>query len=204
MKYLKHSSKMKNILPTLALSLALASCTDTCLDSGSGQGNQADPTAQAHHLSTSQVLLCLLGTTADVDSLPDDWATTNFQAEPTLGIASSEANPYERLVVVPNATEACRLYKAMTSSPFTGEAQSSTWTRDSIGTLTFNVENQTDLYATLDVDVKQLPHLRQLRFVPQSVLGQNAETNYYTVGDVILQQNPDEAPTYYMCVCAPP
>ncbi len=189
-------------LAALALSLGLsfASCTDNCLDAngGKGDGKDSEVTDKAHQ--ARQTLLCLLGMTADVDSLPDNW-NNGYTAEPTIGQEASEGNPYVRLVATSSVEDACRYYQFMTSQQSDGTLTSDTWTNDSIGTLKFTAENQTDLYATVDVDVKQLPHLTQIRFVPASALGNNdGEGYWYSPGDIILQELPGEEPTYWMCV----
>ncbi len=179
------------------MGLTFASCTDNCFDRGSEDGKDSEVTNKTYE--TRQSLLCLLGMTADVDSLPDNW-NNGYTAEPTIGQEASEGNPYVRLVATSSVEDACRYYQFMTSQKSDGTLTSDIWTHDDIGTLKFTAENQTDLYATVDVDVKQLPHLTQIRFVPATALGDNAKSYWYMPGDIIKQENPNEEPTYWMCV----
>ena len=86
----------------------------------------------------------------------------------------------------------------MISGNVTGTVKDDTWTKDGIGTLTFTVKNQPDVTATVDVNVQQLPHLRQIRFVPPSVVGDNANfKSYYHFGDVVKLKTDG---SYWICV----
>ncbi len=183
----------------LALGMSFSSCNDSCVDTNGGKDNNTDSEQTDKEYQTRQELLCLLGMTADVDSLPDNW-NSGFTSEPTIGQEASEGDPYVRLVATSSVADACRYYQFMTSQKSDGSLTTDTWTRDGIGTLKFTAENQSNLYATVDVDVKQLPHLTQIRFVPASALGNNDASYWYSPGDIIKQENPGEEPTYWMCV----
>ena len=190
-------------LPTLILgaSLQFAACKDNELDGN----NNPNPSEQQinEQWQRHQSLLSLLSMTADLDSLPTGWEADTYTAEPTLGEPLDASQPYVRTVPTTSAEEADRIYRSMTGQNVDGTAKSSTWTQEGIGSLSLKVLNQQDLYATIDVSVKQLPHLTQLRFVPASAVGTNLapkDDPYYHVGDVILQTKPGETPTYWVCV----
>lgn len=139
---------------------------------------------------------------ADLDSLPSNWDATNFVATPTIGQAD-ESNPSIRYVVASDVKEANRIYKSLIAGSATDEVSNDTWTKEGIGTLKFNVKNESMLYATLDVDVQQLPTLSQIQFVPASALGNNASSSkevYYRPGDVVVQQLSNGKSIYWVCV----
>ncbi len=184
------------------LSFGLASCSDNDLDASGGKGTDGIETAE--QAEKHDALLRLLSAVADADSLPDNWNADGFTMEPTIGVAESEGNKFVRLVSTRNAEEADREFRCMIGDAITGKATDSEWTKEGIGTLKFKVQNQSDLYATIDVDVKQLPHLTQIRFVPASALGNNSwyskvKSAYYQFGDIVSQKV-DGEDIYWVCV----
>ncbi len=188
----------------LALSTSLTSCSDNDLDSNGGNNNEGKETAQVEY-EKHEALTCLLGMVAELDSLPSNWNDENYSEEPTLGIVANASEPYVRYVATNNAEEANRQFCSMTASNFSGVATNQTWTKEGIGTMNFKVLNQTDCYATVDVNIKQLPHLQQIRFVPSTAIGENSSSwiapkgTYYSFGDVV-KQTIDGVETYWVCV----
>ncbi len=202
--------KTRQTLPTLVLSLglglglSLTSCSDNDLDNNGGNngGNNTELTDLEWQKEMS--LERLLGALASVDSLPDNWNSTNFTVnEPTIGSPANDATPYSvRLVATPNVEEAYREYCGYVGKSDSGSATTDTWQMDGIGSITFTPNNQSDLYATLKVNVQQLPTLQEIRFVPASVIGNNSGNNaqaYYSFGDIIKQGDDNDA-TYWVCV----
>lgn len=207
----KVAKMKKNIFAMLALSLGLGmsftSCSDTDLDSSNGGSNGEDTEVTDAEFQKKMKLNCLLGAVAGVDSLPNNWNNGNYRVsidENTIGYAESDANPGVRLVPTSSASEAYRKFVNMTASSNSGETpQSEEWKYDGIGTMTFKQVNASDLYATVDVNIEQMPNLTQIKFVPASATGHNASfsgTPYYQFGDVVLQTKDGEEPTYWVCV----
>lgn len=191
----------------MAFGLCLTSCSDNDLaDNTGGSDNGNDPTVSI--LTEKQAkkyyaLQCLLGMTAELDSLPQNWDDNAFTVEPTLGSVADASQPYVRYVATTSAEEANRTFRAMTSTKVEAKATNDTWQLDGVGSMNFNVLNQTDCYATIDLNVQQLPHLTQLRFVPASAIGNNVaptDKPFYHVGDVIRQQADDGKETFWVCV----
>lgn len=70
-----------------------------------------------------------------------------------------------------------------------------------LGGVVFNVLDQSDVTATLDINIKQQPHLTQIRFVPASALGTNTNIGgepYYTFGDIVKLTEGDNT-SYWIC-----
>ncbi len=151
-----------------------------------------------------EALSRLLGALASVDSLPNNWNSSSYVVTtPTVGTEGDASNPHVRYVIVPNAAEADRTYCSYVGATSTGSASNHEWSVDGIGTIKFEVNNQTDLYATMKLNVKQLPTLEEVRFVPASAIGENGllepAGTYYQFGDVI-KQTKNGKETYWVCV----
>ncbi len=192
-------SKTLLALLGLALTLGITSCKDNDLSDGTNGDNPSGQVTEQNY-QKYEALQTLLGVVANVDSLPQNWDTKDYAEEPTIGTVKDASNPYVRYVVTSSAVEADREFRSMISQGTDGTAKSSTWKQDGVGSLDFKVLNQTDCYATLDVNVQQLPHLTQLRFVPASVIGENKIIKpYYQFGDVI-KQTVGTKTVYWVCV----
>ncbi len=203
-------TKISFLLAIIALSFSfsLMSCSDNDLDTTGGNGS--DTTVDEAKVQKYEALSCLLAAVADVDSLPSNWDDANYAVQPTIGTVNDEANPHVRYVSTTSLEEADRIYRSLLSKDVTGSVSNDSWQMDGIGSMKFEVNNQADLYATLKVNVQQLPTLEEVRFIPASALGQNGFSIfkpagcYYSLGDVICQmvQNSDGSvlPTFYVCV----
>ena len=128
-----------------------------------------------------------------IDELPDNWESTTFT--PAEGVAVSEAESDIRNVVSTGADQAKSYFLSIV--PDEG-LDGDTWSHEGVGTLTFQAVNKDNCYAVIDVNLVQMPGLKQLRFVPESVVGENKwqGTPYYGVGDVIK----DKKGIYWICV----
>ena len=129
-----------------------------------------------------------------IDELPDNWESTTFT--PAEGVAVSEAENDVRNVVSTGADQAKSYFLSIV--PDEG-LNGDTWSHEGVGTLTFQAVNKDNCYAVIDVDLVQMPGLKQLRFVPEAVVGENSFSGepYYRVGDVIKDTKKD---IYWICV----
>ena len=181
-----------------ALAFGAGLTFSSCKDDVTSNGGLTPEEQMDKGSERAEALLSVLSMTAGVDSLPNDWYKADYTVEPTVGEAHDSSNPYVRYVAVSSIEEADEAYKSMISGNVTGTVKDDTWTKDGIGTLSFTVQNQPDVTATVDVNVQQLPHLRQIRFVPPSVVGDNANfKSYYHFGDVVKLKTDG---SYWICV----
>lgn len=181
------------------MSLSFAACSDD--DDENSEAQQEQTIAGDPYLKTGEKgseLLRLVSQLADVDSLPDDWRTTEF--EPTEGKILDASQPFVRSVPVMNMAEARDLFRSYIGQNFDEKLPVVEWKVEDVGSLTFKTVGQADCLATVDVRVKQMPHLEQLRFVPLTAMGDNAMkyTPYYRIGDVVK----DKDGCYWICVRA--
>ncbi len=207
--------KTKHLFSLLALGLGLALSLGSCKDNdlADGGSNGGDGTEQNEALAQKyQALQTLLGSLASVDSLPSNWNSDTYTVSPTIGLVKDEAEPHVRYVVTTSQAEADRLYRSYLSKDVTGTPTDDSWQMPGIGSLQFHLENSDNLYATLRVNVKQLPALEEIRFVSEDYLGSNGmiapSGTYYSFGDVVFQDvtGVDEqghkvsTPTFWVCV----
>ena len=194
--------KKQSILWMLALAFGAGMMLSSCKDNVYEGDKPLTPEEEATEKATEkgEALLSILNYTAGLDSLPDGWYQNGYTVEPTVGTIENEADPYVRYVSANSALSAYVTYKSMISGDVTGEAKDDSWSLDGIGKLKFTVSDQPDVYATVDVDVQQLPHLRQIRFVSPSALGENSNwftgDPFYNFGDVVKDANG----AYWICV----
>lgn len=185
----------------LGLSMSVTSCKDDDDDETEVDGQTEEPIDGDPYAKTSQPATDLLGVMsqlADVDSLPDNWRDATF--EPTEGQVLDASTPFVRTVAVMDMTEARDLFRAFTGENHDETATTLTWKNDAVGTMTFKALNQHDCVATIDMELKQMPHLSQLRLVPTSALNDNKlkYDPYYHIGDVVK----DRDGRYWICVRA--
>ena len=181
-----------------ALAFGAGLTFSSCKDDVTSNGGLTPEEQMDKGSERAEALLSVLSMTAGVDSLPNDWYKADYTVEPTVGKVIDSSNPYVRYVAVNSIEEADKEYKSMFSGDVTGTVKDDTWTKDGIGTLTFTVKNQPDVTATVDVNVQQLPHLTQIRFVPPSVIGENSNfKSYYHFGDVVRLKADN---SYWICV----
>ena len=191
--------KKSIVLCLLALVFGAGMMLSSCKDNENASDVTPDEEVLEKGSEKGEALLSILSMAAGLDSLPDNWYKNTYTVEPIVGFVKDEANPYVRYVAVNDAEEAYAAYKSMVSEDLTGNAKTEQWSMGGIGTLKFNVGTQADVYATVDVDVQQLPHLKEIRFIPASAMGDNSSlfsgTPFYQFGDIVK----DKQGAYWIC-----
>ena len=191
-----HAARLIGMLCILMLSGLSMSCSD---DDDDKEGRTPEEIAQDPYEKESEAadaLYRLVSQLSVCDSLPDDWKTATF--EPRLGQVLDESQPRVRTITVANAAEAITRYNSLTGKDLPETATGDTYKVDGVGTLTLNVGG-IDAVATIDVNVKQMPQLAQLRMVNASDIGENGTfigEPYYHFGDVVR----DKDDCYWICV----
>ena len=128
-----------------------------------------------------------------IDELPDNWESANYA--PAEGVPVDEANADVRNVISTGADQAKSYFLSIV--PDEG-LNGDTWSHEGVGSLSYRAVKEDNCYAVIDVNLVQMPGLKQLRFVPESVVGDNTwqGTPYYAVGDVVK----DKKGIYWICV----
>ena len=185
----------------LGLSMNFASCSSDDDDDKPNEEPEETDNSDPYGKNSKEGIACfnLLSQLAGVtNDLPDNWksgATFN----PIAGIVMDESQPFVRSVVVDDVAAAAEYYNELTDKTISATATKDTWTMEDVGTLAYTATNKSDCFATIDVNVKQLPKLTQLRLIPQSALNNNAAFEgepYYCYGDVVK----DRGGSHWICV----
>lgn len=181
----------------MVLAFAIAPCLISCSDDDSDEGNSAGIIEMEDMTAEELEMDHFLGIVAEVYDLPEDWRSETF--EPVYGVVLDEAAPYVRYVEVEDAEEAYDEYCDLIHFSLFDDDSNSL----SVGNirLVYTPLQQSDVFATVDVDIPQMPHLTQIRFVPPSAMPENGKATvetpgYYFIGDVIM----DRAGCYWTCI----
>lgn len=183
-----------------SFALSFSSCKDS--ENAGDDPNSPEHIAQSKQTDAAQALLSILSFTSEIDSLPDNWELHSDVIDPTVGIVKDAATPFVRYIPVLNKEEAIDKYNSFADEKISKDATSASWNIEGVGSLNFQVLDQPDVFATLDVNIWKQPHLTQIRFVPASSLGDNATFEgkpYYNFGDVVSLQEGRNT-SYWICV----
>ena len=181
--------------------LTFSSCKDS--ESASTTPVTPEEIAQSKESDEAQALLSFLSFTSELDSLPDNWFSSSYTEEPTIGTVKDAATPFVRYIAVSSKEEAINKYKSFAANGIADNATSASTTIEGVGSYNFQLLDQSDVFATLDVNIKQQPHLTQIRFVPPGTLGNNATFEgepYYNFGDVVALKEGGNNISYWICV----
>lgn len=178
--------------------LALGSTTFTaCSDDEHEAGGPG--IADVEVIEDTYATACnVYGMLAEESELPANWASQQYK--PTVGHVLNEATPYVRSYVTFDLSDARTFFAALTSQLEADVHDDATWSDPALGSLSFHAVRQPDCIATIDVDLKQMPELTQIRFVPLASLGINAGSKpepYYSFGDIVKR---DKDGTMWFCI----
>ena len=193
----KNMFKLQHIFFALLVAVAMVSCSEKELPTPQPQEPEleftqeelAEMAAVDRFAAANSVYRAL----ALLNELPDNWESATYT--PAEGVAVDEANSDIRNVISTGAEQAKQYFLSIV--PDLG-LDGDTWSHEGVGTLTFKAVNEDNCYAVIDVNLVQMPGLKQLRFVPESVVGENKwqGTPYYGVGDIVK----DKKGIYWICV----
>jgi len=187
---------MKKYLLLIAL---LAGCNFAFTSCSDDDDNTDEIDTEAEFSEEAMAAYCALNELCDIDELPSNWQT--YTAEPTYGYTVDASNPYVRTVYIDDIMEAEDCFRSLGGTIEHGQANA-TFTAGSISYV-YTAYNQSDLFATIDCNVPQVPDLTQIRFVPSDAQednfswakDMNQDDIYYSLGDVIQYKN-----AFWVCV----
>ena len=179
------------------LSLGVTSCKDDD-DNNNGNGNgeeQVDGTMDAagRFWAVAANLVSPFDVTAEYE---------NKTFEPTIG-EPLNGNETVRMVNATNLAVAAEMFASMTGAPVTESTTSYTFQDDAVGTMTYQKSTDGKSLATVDVSIKQIPHLQRIVYMTPEQMPENANTTgvpYYSFGDVISRPNADGKLEYWVCI----
>ena len=136
---------------------------------------------------------------AGLDALPDNWETSTFT--PEEGVVVDEATPGVRYVIVEDQQAAEQYFLNITPEEllYTTDNGYRLYVED-FGTLTFQRMNAANCFGKIEVSLKQMPSLTEIRLVPESEVPTNAKfdgTPYYGIGSIVKEK---DTGCFYICV----
>ena len=180
------------------LSLGITSCKDDDKDDSGDDGQEQLSEEQQEQNNAAYAILDNL---ADLSSANDNFLTQTF--EPTIGTAD-DGDAGTRIVNTNDMeTAAMRFADLVGGADINENTASYTWTDDELGTMTYTKTNDGKSWATVDVNIKQVPHLQKIIYRSPEQADNNGKfegTAYYRFGDVVKKVNAAGAEEYWICV----
>ncbi len=189
-----------------SLTLSVTSCKDDDNDTNSTQKQEQEAQEEASKFWR------VVGQLISVDDATEDYEGKIF--EPTYGL-EDETNPLTRIVSVNDMQSAAQWFADLIDAKDINEnTESYNWSDPEIGTMTYTKGGTPENWATVDVDIKAVPHLKKIVYRVGGI-GENGTVKgkaYYRFGDVISRQvevvyntkkNGDQRGTiteYWICV----
>ena len=195
--------KMKRILNLWLLavllggmSMSVTSCKDDNSEP-SAEEQEQQAIAEQESVNTAFSVLDYL---ADMNNAPADFLSGRY--EPTIGTAD-DGNAGTRVVNTNTMELAAERFADMTEADIDENTQSYTWSDERLGTMTYTKSQDGKSWATVDVNIRQMPHLQKIIFRSPEQAGDNSQfegTAYYRFGDVVSKKNEDGMTEYWICV----
>ena len=179
------------------LSLNFTSCKDDDKDDTSDDGQEQLSEEQQEQNNAAYAILDNL---ADLSSANDNFLTQTF--EPTIGTAD-DGDAGTRIVNTNDMETAAMRFADLVGVDINENTASYTWTDDELGTMTYTKTNDGKSWATVDVNIKQVPHLQKIIYRSPEQADNNGKfegTAYYRFGDVVKKVNAAGAEEYWICV----
>ena len=184
----------------ICLSLNVTSCKDD--DNDGGNTNSGSAEEQQSELSND--FWAVVGQLVGMSNATDDYQNKTFA--PTIGEAVTGNETVRRVSVntLESAAERFQGLVGLDEGTITEETNTYTWTSEAVGSLTYTKSTDGQSLATVDVNIPQVPGLRQIVYMTPDQMGTNAsskdwKTCYYRFGDVIKRTVKDIT-EYWICV----
>ena len=140
------------------------------------------------------------GEMVGVESLPSNWRNIDFTCD--QGVVLNDENPGVYSIASNGIDDAKEFFSSMIGETVAGNTYE--WSYDGLGSLKFStVSGNEDLFATVSVNIKVLPEVKELQFVPVDVIEEAKPENassavpFFDAGDIIRRTKDN---TYWICV----
>ena len=179
------------------LSLSVTSCKDDDDNEPSPEEQEQQALEQAEK---EMMAFNVLDYLADMSNAPEDYLTGSY--EPTIGVADG-GNTSTRIVNTNDMATAALRFADMVGASIDENTSEYIWSDDKVGTLTYTKTNDGKSWATVDVSIKQIPHLSKIIYRSPAQADNNGKfkgTAYYRFGDVVKKKNADGEDEFWICV----
>ena len=172
----------------LGLGMSVTSCKDDDDDKKSEE--QKEQEAQEAQ-QQADAFWAVVGQLTSIDNYTIDYQNKTF--EPTIG-EPLEGNSTVRVVATNDMASAAERFANLVGASIDANTSNYTYTNDNVGTLTYTKTDNGQSWATVDVNIKQLPKLQQIIYRSPEQGGTNASTTgtcFYRFGDVVQKKYTD-------------
>ena len=179
----------------MGLGMGVASCSDSDKNDNK-PGGEDEPQVENEQEQLGWTLISQL---TDEATAPAGWMDKTF--EPTIGKAV-DGDPYTRVVATNDVETAAARFAELAGNPagFSEIMTGYSYSLEGVGKLTYKRGSATEPYlAQVDVDLKQVPHLKKILYQTPEQQGNNGSFDgaaYYRFGDVVK----DGQGSYWVCV----
>ena len=178
----------------LGIGMSITACSD---DDKNEKEEQREPDSATGISGTMEedILKNLICQWCDVqkDELTGNWQAKTYEA--TEGLVIDESQPLVRSIQMDDV-EAADNYAIGAFGTLGIDCMNPngfSFSNTAVGSVSYKHSTETNTLAVIDVDIKQIPGLQQIRLV--QILPENASSDpYYTAGDIIKYKN-----RYYLC-----
>ena len=195
-----YMKKILNYLLIAATVCGLSLVATSCKDDTNNIDNGGQPTAEEQATKDANTFWGVAANLVSPFDVTAEYKNKTF--EPTIGVAQ-EGSSTVRVVNCGSIASAARRFTDITGVEIDENTTTYTYQNDAVGTLVYTKTNNATSLATIDVNIKQIPHLQQIVFKTSEQMGTNGKlygTAYYSFGDVIALENCDGVKEYWMCV----
>ena len=164
------------------LSLSVTSCKDDDKDELSAEEQEQQAIEQQEKEMTAYSVLNYL---ANMSNAPSDFLSGSY--EPTIGMADG-GDAGTRIVNTNDMETAAMRFADIAGADIDEDTPSYTWNDDQLGTMTYTKTNDGKSWATVDVNIKQIPGLQKIIYRSPEQGDNNGEfegTAYYRFGDIV-------------------
>ena len=200
---MKTTKTIRNLLMAAAV-LGLSVSVASCIDNIDNNGGKTPENQQEIVQSKADKYWSVVSQLVSTDDYTPDYEGKTF--EPVYGVAQ-EGDPTTRLVYTNDAATAAERFADIVEKEGIDEnTQTYTFDDPDIGTLTYTKGDEDGaILATVDVNIKQIPSLKKIIYVPGGLSNGHFEGKaYYRFGDVVSRKTTDydgnEATEYWVCV----
>ena len=185
---------------TVGLGLSVTSCKDDNDDKNEENKTEEQKAQEAQE--QADVFWDVVGQLTSMDNYTVDYKDKTF--EPTIG-EPQEGNATIRIVATNDMASAAQRFANLVGlgSDFDLNTTNYEWKNDTVGTLTYHKTDDGQSWATVDVNIKQMPQLQQIIYQSAEQGGLNGSfegSAYYRFGDVVSRENTDGKTEYWVCV----
>ena len=190
------------------LSLSVTSCKDDDKDNNGGQSEEQQEQQALEQQDLDNARISVLDHLADIDEVDmaniDSVLSLKFDAN--IGVAESEGSA-TRIVSINTMEAAAERFANMVGADIDENTTSYTWKDDKMGTMTYTKNTDGSAWATVEVNIKQVPQLQKIIFRSPDQGDENAAFKgraYYRFGDVVRRRVKDDkfrtVAEYWVCV----